>query len=153
QVLPDGGHFERSPMYHCRLVFMLAMLRNIGRTDIDQIVDQPLARAVAAMRRMCHPDGKIALLNDSAFGIYNDPASLSEYVGSPDPAPAGAFALRNTGYYGARGDNGSYVICDAGPIGPGYLPGHAHGDMLSFELSFYGHRVIVDSGVYDYEKS
>ena len=38
--------------------------------------------------------------------------------------------------------------CDAGDIGPDYQPGHAHGDMLSFELSLNGHRVIVDSGVH-----
>jgi uncharacterized heparinase superfamily protein len=43
------------------------------------------------------------------------------------------------------------VICDAGPIGPDYIPGHAHADMFSFELSLEGHRVIVDSGVYDYQ--
>ncbi|MDX1711969.1 MAG: heparinase II/III-family protein, partial [Rhodovibrionaceae bacterium] len=30
--------------------------------------------------------------------------------------------------------------------GPDYLPGHAHADTLSFELSLFGHRIFVNSG-------
>src|SRR5690606_4780416 len=32
------------------------------------------------------------------------------------------------------------------PVGPDYLPGHAHADTLSFELSLFGQRVLVNSG-------
>jgi len=31
-------------------------------------------------------------------------------------------------------------------VGPDYLPGHAHADTLSFELSIFGQRVLVNSG-------
>jgi uncharacterized heparinase superfamily protein len=132
-------------------VYLLAMLRNIGQADVSELVVQPLARAVEAMKLMCHPDRQIALLNDSAFGVYNDPWELAAYCGQPEDPPSGSFSLPDTGYFGARAGNGSYVICDAAPIGPDHQPGHAHGDMLSFELSLRGHRVIVDSGVHDYE--
>src|SRR5262249_16878467 len=72
--------------------------------------------------------------------------------GAVPPAPApGAFALPDTGYYGAREAAGHYVVCDAAPIGPEYLPGHAHGDLLSFELSLAGRRAVVDAGVFGYE--
>src|SRR6185503_1350755 len=37
--------------------------------------------------------------------------------------------------------------------GPRYQPGHAHCDTLSYELAVNGRRMIVDSGVYDYEHS
>ncbi|HEY7088570.1 MAG TPA: alginate lyase family protein [Tepidisphaeraceae bacterium] len=143
QILPDGGHFERSPMYQCRVMALLTLLATIGRKELDDVVQEPLWRTLGATKLLCHPDGKIALLNDSAFGVYEEPELR-------DP-PVGAFSLPQTGYFGARGADGSYIICDAGPIGPDYLPGHAHGDMLSFELSVGGRRVIVDSGVYDYE--
>jgi uncharacterized heparinase superfamily protein len=59
--------------------------------------------------------------------------------------------LPDSGYYGARHTNGNYLICDAGPIGPDYQMGHAHGDLFSFELSLRGHRVICDSGVRGYD--
>jgi len=65
----------------------------------------------------------------------------------------GPWSLPDAGYYGARSTDGSCIVCDAGPVGPDYLPGHAHGDIFSFELSFGAARVIVDSGVHDYEKS
>jgi uncharacterized heparinase superfamily protein len=42
------------------------------------------------------------------------------------------------------------VLMDVAPIGPDYLPGHAHADTLSFELSMFGHRVIVNGGTSRY---
>jgi uncharacterized heparinase superfamily protein len=35
-------------------------------------------------------------------------------------------------------------------VGPDYLPGHAHADTLSFELSLFGQRVLVNSGTSQY---
>jgi uncharacterized heparinase superfamily protein len=144
QVLPDGGHFERSPMYHARTVWLLDALAKSGCKPLASRVGPVLERLRAALPHLCHPDGEIALLNDSVFGVANPPAEL--YA----PAAAGPFALADTGYFGARGDDGHYVVCDAAPIGPDYLPGHAHGDLLAFELSLRGRRVIVDSGVSSY---
>ena len=48
----------------------------------------------------------------------------------------------------ARGE--AVLLCDIGRIGPKYLPGHAHADTLSFELSLAGTRVIVNSGTSEY---
>jgi uncharacterized heparinase superfamily protein len=45
------------------------------------------------------------------------------------------------------------IVIDCGQIGPDYQPGHAHCDMLSYELALDGRRVVVDSGVLDYEPS
>jgi uncharacterized heparinase superfamily protein len=42
---------------------------------------------------------------------------------------------------------GSMVaIVDRASIGPDYLPGHAHADTFSFEMSLFGKRVLVNSG-------
>ena len=148
QVLGDGGHFERSPLYQARVAWVLRALRWTGDTALRERVEEPLERVLAALAHLSHPDGEIALFNDAAFGIASTPGDL----GAPEPLP-GAFALPETGYFGARGVAGHYVVCDAAPIGPDYVPGHAHGDLLSFELSFAGRRVVVDAGVYDYEMS
>jgi len=149
QVLPDGGHFERSPMYHVRIAFLLRALAHTGDPAIERCVREPLERMLGALDKLRHPDGEIALFNDSAFGIANHPAQLLQLA---EPASStGCFALPDTGYYGARSAGGHYVVCDAAPIGPDYIPGHAHGDIFSFELSLGGHRVIVDAGVYGYD--
>lgn len=160
QILPDGMHFELSPMYHCRITYILAMLMATGNEQLKDIVAEPLSRMLKALDCLCHPDGGIALLNDSAFGIYNEPGDLrsfcSELPGIVSHTPAmanGCFALPDAGYYGWRDRGGNYLICDFGKIGPDYIPGHAHADMFNFELSLRGHRVIVDAGVHDYEVS
>jgi len=38
------------------------------------------------------------------------------------------------------------VLLDVGSVGPDYLPGHAHADTLSFELSLFDQRIFVNSG-------
>jgi uncharacterized heparinase superfamily protein len=146
QVLPDGGHVERSPMYQARLAWVLAALAWTGDPELVRCVEAPRARLLAALDRLRHPDGEIALLNDSAFGIANPPGELSDAA-----PPLGPFALPDTGYFGARTAAGHYVVCDAAPIGPDHVPGHGHGDLLGFELSLAGRRVLVDTGVHDYE--
>jgi uncharacterized heparinase superfamily protein len=42
------------------------------------------------------------------------------------------------------------ALLDVAPVGPDYLPGHAHADTLSFELSVFGQRVIVNGGTSRY---
>jgi len=160
QVLPDGMHFELSPMYHCRVMYVLAMLMATCNQRLMELVEQPLGRMVKALDCLCHPDGGIALLNDGAFGIYNEPNDLRSFC-SELPGIAshlssmtdGCFALPDAGYYGWRDGEGNYLICDFGRIGPDYIPAHAHADIFNFELSLSGQRVIVDTGVHDYEIS
>jgi uncharacterized heparinase superfamily protein len=157
QILADGGHLERSPMYQLRVAWLLLALRNAAGAALAPLIDGPLGRLLRAVAELRHPDGEIALLNDSAFGVYPSPRALIEQaraIGAPaaEPAPeAAVFSLPETGYYGAAGRGGDWLVCDAGPIGPDYQPGHAHGDLFSFELSLAGRRVLTDSGVHGYE--
>ena len=158
QILPDGVHFELSPMYHCRTLYVLAMLATTGDRRLTELVKEPVLRMSRALDCLCHPDRRIALLNDSAFGIYNEPQELRSFrATSPGVSSSagrregGCFALPDAGYYGWRDGEGNYVVCDFGKIGPDYIPGHAHADLFSFELSLRGHRVVVDAGVHDYE--
>jgi uncharacterized heparinase superfamily protein len=154
QFLPDGGHFERSPMYHALLLQGLLDLVNVLR-EADSLRGRLLERLpgmlgyLAALR---HPDGEIALFNDAAFEIAPHPSALLEYaarLGLETPA-VGAASFPDTGYsvWKAGGDA---LIVDAGPVGPDYVPAHAHGDIFSFELSLDSRRVVVDGGTSTYE--
>jgi uncharacterized heparinase superfamily protein len=156
QVLPDGGHFERSPMYQARAFYGLAALFDAGAEEVRELVAAPLERMGQALACLRHPDGGIALLNDSALGAQPATEALLAWWArvagrEPPDSPRGPFALPETGYYGAREAAGHYLVCDAAPIGPDYQPGHAHGDLLSFELSLAGQRVVVDAGVFGYQ--
>ena len=144
QILADGGHIERSPLYHARVVRGLLMLRATGMGALDRLVGPYVEPAARWLSCMTHPDGGGALMNDSTG---DEPISPR---GSPG-AGTEMFSLAESGYYGDRTADGHYVVCDAGPIGPDYLPGHGHADLFSFELSLNGARVVVDSGVSSYE--
>ena len=150
QIPADGGHVERSPMYQCRVLWVLLLLRGAGTPAVGDLVGPYVAPAAGALAALTHPDGGIALLNDSAFGVQPAPGALLRAAGL-GPAGAGPFALADTGYFGARTEAGDYVVCDAAALGPDYQPGHGHADLLSFELSLRGVRVVVDSGVSTYE--
>ncbi len=155
QVPPDGLHYERSPMYHCRILYLLLTLDTASVPGIRGIVRDALLRGARALQLIRHPDGEIPLFNDSAFGIYNSPAQLLGRIGdrvgrdflSFIPGP---WSLPYAGYYGYRDDSGNFIICDAGEIGPRHNPGHAHADIFSFEMSIRGYRVFTDTGIFQY---
>lgn len=161
QVLPDGGHFERSPMYHALVLE--------GLLDLIQVVEHygVLTERVPSWRelvdemntwlhRLAHPDGNIAFFNDAAFDVALSPAALIGYAehlsarSLREECSEGAVLLESSGY--VRVSRGPFVaLLDVAPIGPDYQPGHAHADTLSFELSIFGKRVLVNSGTGVYE--
>ena len=154
QILSDGGQFERSTMYHTLALEDMLDLLNLMHAYGWEIPEVWLKK-ISAMRRwllaMCHPDGDIALFNDSAFGVGPTPEQLERYAlrlgleKIPENLE-GLTHLAESGYL--RMQKGSaIVILDAGAIGPDYLPGHAHADTLSFEMSLFGHRLLVDTGI------
>lgn len=161
QILPDGGHFERSPMYHAILLedlLDLLRLANVfpGLFQGDDVARwrETAGRMLRWLRVMTHPDGGVSFFNDAAFGIAPELAALEAYAADLDvAAPAlssfGIEALPDSGY--VRMTLGPAVlIADVAEIGPGYLPGHAHADTLSFELSVHGVRRVVNGGTSTY---
>ncbi|MEL6429457.1 MAG: alginate lyase family protein [Planctomycetota bacterium] len=159
QVLADGGHFERSPMYHSTILEDLLDLLALVRWTPDAFDDpeglgERLGRVAGGMLdwlvRMSHPDGGIALFNDAALGHAPSPSALVEYavrvgVRPPSPVQPGVTHLDASGY--VRVERGRCVaFLDVGEIGPSYLAGHAHADTLSFECSVDGNRLAVNGG-------
>jgi uncharacterized heparinase superfamily protein len=160
QILADGGQFERSPMYHAlALEDVLDLLAAIAAFDAGEVASAPLreelvARVPAMLRwlaAMTHPDGTLGRFNDCADGVASSNAELFRYAAELGfAAPAGprddeVVVLRESGYVRvARGP--AVALLDVAPIGPDYLPGHAHADTLSFELSLAGQRIVVNGG-------
>jgi uncharacterized heparinase superfamily protein len=159
QVLSDGGHFERSPMYHAAALD--DFLRTVALCEVAGIavpadVRPCLASMTRAFQWLSRPDGTLHLFNDAANGERpgrGEVLDLARRVLREDfVEPAGVFALPDTGYYGVVDPaSGTRLVVDAGPPGPVYQPGHAHCDMLSFELDLAGRPVVVDAGVHGYD--
>lgn len=157
QILPDGGQFELSPMYHALAIEDMLDLVNIacayGRQDLVPAWLPSIPAMLNWLRTMSHPDGRISFFNDAAFGIAPSNAELLDYgqrLGfENDKLVVPLCHLRKSGYL--RMSSGPFVlIADLARIGPDYLPGHAHADTLSFELSIADQRVFVNSGTSEY---
>lgn len=166
QILADGGHYERSPMYHAAVLEqLLDVFQALAAAGSDVANDQAVRRArlneiISRMRRwlaaMTHPDGEISFFNDAALGVAPAPGEIEGYaqrLGLParQALPEGIVELPQSGYVRlARGP--AVAILDVGPLGPDFLPGHAHADTLSFELSLFGRRFAVNSGTSTYDE-
>jgi uncharacterized heparinase superfamily protein len=160
QILPDGGHFERSPMYHSIVLMdildLVALLGCYGLPD-ELALKEIAGRMLEWLEVMTHPDGEISFFNDSALCIAPRLTQIREYaallgISSQGSTPRGLRQLSASGY--ARFESGRYVcMIDLAPVGADYIPGHGHADTLSYEISIGSERVAVNSGVSTYEKN
>ena len=194
QILPDGGHFERSPMYHCQVcrdlleIYLVATRDGDASSPLAGFIMDTLLKMAQFLFNQLHPDETMALFGDSVFGNTSNPMDLITTIAnlagfslsnrdhrlndpylfliggnriipgvqqSPDHARGRIFqpeiaAFPDSGYYMIRSGNKDFLVADGGVFGPDSLPAHSHCDMLSYELSLAGERIIVDSGVLEY---
>lgn len=155
QILPDGVHFERSLMYH-KLV-LEGMLRVYVASDQlgFELPSNFMPKAKSMLDAMASLErgmGKTPFFNDAADGVAKEcgplAASCARLLDMDVDDSKTEFP--NAGYYKLY--NGDLaVMFDAGEAGPSYMLGHAHCDCLSFELSYRGKPIFVNSGTYAYQ--
>tara|TARA_B100000925_G_C22005346_1_gene473384 strand:+ start:87 stop:1721 length:1635 start_codon:yes stop_codon:yes gene_type:complete len=163
QILEDGANFELSPMYHSiMLVDMLDIFNlnkaypNILSKELVTSLEKYIPKMLMFMEAMAHPDGGVSFFNDSANGIAPKNSTIKSYAEKLgfsikifDSSRTQIIDNANSGYICAT-TNGDKIIFDAAAVGPNYIPGHAHADTLSFELSIGSQRVLVNSGTSEY---
>ncbi|HVL01987.1 MAG TPA: alginate lyase family protein [Dongiaceae bacterium] len=169
QFNADGGHYERSPMYHA-----IALEDCIGLYDLLQAADvrhavrdrlrSLIPHTIAYLRALSFADGRIALFGDSTLHgaldwhslhigwqlLHSTRSWLEEDLAAEDfPAisrlihlPWSRFAVYATPHY--------RIVISTGGVSPDYQPGHTHCDMGSFEIATPQGRMITDSGVSEY---
>ena len=161
QVLTDGGHFERSPMYHALILEDILDCLNLvtanQSTEEETILTDQLTSKAHSMLGFLddikHPDQSLPVFNDTAQGIASTPEQLFSYARSLNldwKKSTGNLIQKNQFGLFVLKNNLIHCVIDAGQIGPDYLPGHAHCDTLSYELAFKGQLFIVNAGVFEY---
>ena len=148
QVLPDGGHYERAPAYHCQvlgdLIDIAGLLKAAGH-------DEPasLPEAIAAMRcwlgTVLTPAGEVPLLNDG-FPVHQ---GLLAGIKPAAPPEAPLRVLPDTGLARAA-VGGWHLLADIGPPCPRELPAHAHADNLSCVVHVDEEPLLIDTGTSTY---
>jgi uncharacterized heparinase superfamily protein len=156
QVLPDGMHYERSPMYHAAVLADYREAVAVARVMGDALpsrIDDRLDAMADALTRFVRADGTLHLFNDAA---NDSDGSIARLLGDRlpsvrrGPAGDGVWELPDAGYYGGATGRWRFII-DCGEPGPPFQPGHGHCDLLSFELDLDGEPFIVDSGTSGYD--
>lgn len=158
QILGDGGHFERAPMYHQIILYRILDCLNLGtrnpgifKEDITPLLRKKAGFMMGWLQQITFPNGDIPLFNDSAFGIAPATALLIDY-GKRLGVEVPEIPLGESGYRKFSGAHYQLLV-DVGDVGPDYIPGHAHSDTLGFELYVNGQPFIVDTGISTYEKN
>ena len=160
QILPDGAHYELSPMYHSIILEDILDLINILRlyspgedesllNELENVIPEMLTW----MTHMSFDDGHISSFNDSANNITSNPQDIINYaVALGFKAPKknitnklDYYHLESSGYIVIY-KNDFKMILDVAKLGPDNLLAHGHADTLTFELAKGANRIFVNSG-------
>lgn len=159
QILPDGAHYEQSPMYHCIMLDRLLDCINFsdsnllfdGQDTFSIVLREKASRMLGHLQSIIYQDGSIPLVNDAANGVAPTVQELFAYAERLHLHWT-AQPLKECGY--RKMNNGSMeIIVDIGNIACSYQPGHSHADTFSFEMRVDGQPVIVDTGISTYNKN
>jgi uncharacterized heparinase superfamily protein len=146
QFLPDGAHYERSPMYHAVCLADLIDVQLLLGARAPAWLSGAVRSAGGFLESILLGDGDIPLLGD-AFRGELDPAVLLEQARA---ATGESLVLPREPERGSglvRLERGPLrAVVRAGPHGPDHQLGHAHADLLSFELSCGAQRIVTDTG-------
>ncbi|WP_255433124.1 heparinase II/III family protein [Spirosoma sp. KUDC1026] len=162
QLLADGGHEERSPVYHQvlldRLLDSILIVRSTNwRADwsFQQLLIQKAWQMLSWLESMTFANGDIPMVNDAAWGAAPTTRELRQKATQllPEvttvPRPS-VVNLASTGYRAFLLPRYKLVV-DVGDIGPDHQPGHAHADTFSFVLYAGQQPILVDSGTSTYQ--
>ncbi len=157
QVLEDGGNFELSPMYHLVFLEDLLDIANILRayemnvsSSLQSLINKSIYKMINWINFLKHPDNSLVLFNDCAENIALSIEDIHTYALKLG-FEANVDENNNLTYLEASGyirykNKDLVAFIDVAKIGPNYIPGHGHADLFSFEASFFGQRVFVNSG-------
>lgn len=154
QILPDGVHYERSLMYH-KIILEDLMRAAKAVRSADRILYGELLTVIRkmadAMYSLEEGMGHTPLFNDAGDNVARSmPSLLAALRDEFRIMPKCRQTFGQAGYY-CLCEQKLKVLMDAGEIAPSHMPGHGHCDGLSFELSYDGHPVFVNSGTGQYQ--
>ena len=148
QILPDGAHYEQSPMYHCILLDRLLDTYNITRFENLVMFAQ---RMLGHLESICYEDDTWPFFNDAALGIAPSPDAIFKYAKRLgiewETVP-----MRECGYRHLTNSNMEAFV-DVGSITASYQPGHSHADTCNYELRVDGKPFIIETGISTYDKT
>ena len=155
QILDDGGHFERSPMYHFYMLEAVKDIKELSKLITKQgflipeileksnqlvsLCEEKIEKMTKWLEIITMSNGFIAQFNDS-----------SRFKGLKHTFDNYSQLLESSGYFVRHNNNNSFILSCSSPS-PVFLSEHSHCDILSYELTIGGKLAIIDSGCSGYE--
>ena len=153
-------------MYHSQVLEDVLDIINLCKADPRRknqnalpVLNSYAGKALGWLGAIVGEDGNIPLLNDSAYGITPGYKEIEKYAGSLgvkenqsaiETYTFGSWSGRNLSGYWSLKHGPLRLLFDTAALGPNYIPGHAHCDMLSMLFDFEGRSIFTDTGVYEY---
>ncbi|MFT6716402.1 MAG: hypothetical protein ACJA0Q_001041 [Saprospiraceae bacterium] len=155
QILPDGGHFQLSPMYHQLMLLGILDCYNVMKNNVvfedetlKELLEVSAERMLGWLEKITYSNGEIPCLNDSTFGVAPSTEELFKYARRLG-IESQKIQLKESGYRAFRKGKMEGII-DIGNVGPDYQTMHAHSDTFNFELMYDKNPFIVDTGISTY---
>lgn len=149
QLLADGGHYERCPMYHAKLLLDASILAPLLRAESEHF----------ERIRDCVEKGQVWLermrLSERTWANFNDSWDIPHLAEAlwPDAGwqpETGEWHLKDSGFIRGNSSDGWRWILDGGGVGPAFNPGHCHSDLLSVIVNRGDFPFVVDPGTLHY---
>ncbi len=152
QILDDGAHYERSPMYHSLMLFRVleTVFYLSDDSDLNHSLKEYASRMISWLRNMTFGNGSFAHFNDSTDGVAPGLVEILKLAGNCDVPADLEIPLSDSGYRKFKSKDFELIV-DVEGIKPVHQPGHAHADPLSFILHSSNQPVIVDPAISTYE--
>lgn len=156
QLFDDGGHYERSPMYH-QIIFHRLLdtidLLNVNGEDkeFEQFLREHASRMNSWLEQMTFDNGSVPWVNDASPGVAPDSTTLLTYAKTlgieqkKNPITSSAYRLVKVDDF--------ELLLNLGSISPHYQPGHSHADTFNIIVHFRQRPIIVDTGTSTYNKN
>ncbi len=158
QIFEDGMHFERSPMYQ------KILLEDLMRVEValecsgkeSKEIKKYISKMLDAAYSLEHGIDRLPLFNDCGKNVAKSLGALTSVAKKYFCIePKMRFSFPESGFYIYEfGEKKEWrLLIDAGQPGPDYSPGHAHCELMSYELFHNGEPMFVNSGTYAYQCS
>ena len=151
QMLPDGGHVERSPQAMLELLMQLIDLRDVftaARRPLPDSLQLTIESLASVVLMLSHGDGQLGGFNDTA---ELDPRRIEAAVRRAGGRLRSLNQLPVSGFQRMECAR-TLVLVDCGAPPRHGLDARAHAGTLAFELSHDGERMIVSCGAHPWSK-
>ncbi|MCW8861406.1 MAG: heparinase II/III family protein, partial [Rhodospirillales bacterium] len=143
QILPDGGHIQRSPATHLAVLENLIEARGAlmaAHEEVPEALQGAIDRMAPMLRALRHGDGHLALFNGAT---EDDVTRIDRVLATSGSRSRATHSAPHVGFQRVRGGR-NLMIVDCG--GPSAGDDGFHAGALSFELSLGKHRLVVNCG-------